>query len=80
MIHNSKIETAQQASAAKNEEHWLLCEAMNYYSKSTIEHTVNLLRSDSPYRSEKVLGCAEWLMKVRREIEATNTQYRINLL
>lgn len=80
MIHNSKIETAQQASAAKDEEHRLLCEAMNHYSKSTIEQAVNLLRSDDLYRSEKVLGCAEWLMKIRREIEATNTQHRTNLL
>lgn len=80
MIHNSKIETAQQASAAKDEEHRLLCEAMKHYSKSTIEQAVNLLRSDALYRSEKVLGCAEWLMKIRREIEETNTQCRTNLL
>lgn len=80
MIHNSKIETAQQAAAAKDEEHRLLCEAMNHYSKSTIEQAVNLLRSDDLCRSEKVLGCAEWLMKIRREVEATNKQYRTNLL
>ena len=80
MVHNSKIETAQQRAAMKDEEHRLLCEAMNHYSKNTIEQAVNLLRSDDLYRSEKVLGCAEWLMRIRREIDATNTQHRSNLL
>jgi len=80
MVHNSRIVTAQQASAAKDEEHRLLCEAMKHYSKDTIKQAVNLLRSDDLYRSEKVLGCAEWLMTIRNEIDATNAQNRSNLL
>lgn len=80
MVHNSKIETAHQAASAKDEEHRLLCEAMTQYDKNTLEQAVNLLRSDDLYRSEKVLGCAEWLLRVRRKLDAANAQSRANLL
>lgn len=40
MIHTSKIETAQQRAAEKDEEHRLLCEVMSHYSKNTIEQAV----------------------------------------
>lgn len=65
IIYKSRLKTADQAMDEKNQEFLMLMRATNNYSLKTVETAVNLLRSESLYRSEKVLGIAEWFLKVK---------------
>lgn len=62
MIYNSRLLTSFQKSAEKLEDFKMLQNAVNTYSIETVEAAVNLLRSDSMYRREKILGIAEWFL------------------
>lgn len=61
--HN--IYTAEQKMAEKKEDFKMLMGATRKYKKETVESAVNLLRSNSLYRSEKVLGIAEWFLELK---------------
>lgn len=56
------LETAGQAMAAKLQEYEMLRRALAEFKVEVVEQAATLLRSDSMYRSEKVLGVAEWLL------------------
>jgi hypothetical protein len=62
--------TAFQASAQKNQDYLTLLNALDSYSLKHVEKAITLLRTDALYRSEKVLGVAEWFAKVH-EIRAS---------
>lgn len=62
--HRDKILTPGQKMAEKKEEADMLFRAVMKYKKETVESAVNLLRSNSLYRSEKILGIAEWFLEV----------------
>lgn len=53
--------TAGQAMAAKREDYRTVQRALGEFSAQDLELAVSILRSDTLYRSEKVLGAAEWL-------------------
>ncbi|TXH68491.1 MAG: hypothetical protein E6Q83_13795 [Thiothrix sp.] len=61
MIWQSLFMNAGQYRAKKLEEFKMLSRALNEFSAATVDTAVRLLRSDKLYRSEKVLGVAEWL-------------------
>lgn len=69
MIHNSVVKTAFQASAEKSEDFKTVMTALSEFTVPMLDQALKLLRSDSLYRSEKVLGQAEWLhwLLVKRE-------------
>lgn len=69
MVNKSKIHTAEQVMAEKKEDFKMLTNAINKYKLATIETAVNLLRSNSLYRSEKHLGIAEWFLKVKNDLK-----------
>ena len=77
MIYTSKLQNALQASAEKTEDHRMLCDAVKKYRIETVKTAVNLLRSDSLYRSEKVLGVAEWFLDVLQAVEGKRKTYNI---
>lgn len=60
------IYTPEQSMAQKREEFKMLMTALNKYQLSTVETAVNILESDTLYRSEKVLGIGRWFLDVRR--------------
>lgn len=66
VLHNPRIFTASQVMAEKKEDFKMLMTAVMKYKKETIESAVNLLRSNSLYRSEKILGIAEWFLGVKQ--------------
>lgn len=76
LYRGTTLHTASQAAAEKNEDRRLLRDAVRKYRIETVETAVNLLRSENLYRSEKVLGVAEWFLKVlqmtRRNRRASN--------
>lgn len=66
MIHNKRLFTADQVMAEKKQDFLMLRNATKKYKKETVESAVNLLRSNSLYRSEKILGIAEWFLQLKQ--------------
>lgn len=69
MMFRSRLKNASQEAAEKAEDYGLLATAIGKYRIETVETAVNLLRSEALYRSEKVLGVAEWFLEVLRLVE-----------
>lgn len=67
MIRQNLLKSRFQLEAEKAEEYQMLTRAVEKYQISTAETAVNLLRSDALYRSENVLGVAEWFLVVLNE-------------
>lgn len=74
------IKTAEQAMAEKREEYRIVSRALAEFDLPTLEQVVHLLRSDALYRSDKVLGPAEWLCNLQRERTAAHGAARQNLV
>jgi len=53
--------TAGQAMAEKREDFHTVMRALSEFTKPNLETALTMLKADSLYRSEKVLGQAEWL-------------------
>ncbi len=60
-VFKHALDTPHQASAAKREDYNNVCRALGEFKPQTIEQAVTLLKMDALYRSEKVLGQAQWL-------------------
>lgn len=61
MVFKRATQTAGQAMAEKREDFKTVMHALNEFTQPHLENALTLLRSDALYRSEKVLGQAEWL-------------------
>jgi hypothetical protein len=80
MIYRQGILTAFQAAAEKHEEYITVSKALSEIPKANLETALRLLRSDALYRSEKVLGQAEWLYALQTARATTrNTAIKNNL-
>lgn len=64
--------TAGQSMSEKREEFGVVTRALAEFTQSHVETALALLNSDALYRSEKVLGQAEWLAQLHRAIEAAH--------
>jgi hypothetical protein len=81
MRHVSKVLTAEQTMAVKKEDYKMLHTALIKYPVATVERALTLLKSESLYRSEKVLGIAEWFREVHAKRNGTrNKRHQENLL
>lgn len=61
MVFKRATQTAGQAMAEKREDFKTVMHALNEFTQPHLETALTLLKTDSLYRSEKVLGQAEWL-------------------
>lgn len=61
LFKESPVQSAKQAMAEKLEDFKNVTRALKEFTLSHVETALVLLRSDALYRSEKVLGQAEWL-------------------
>jgi hypothetical protein len=61
ILHKRATQTAGQAMAEKREDFKTVMHALNEFTQPHLELALTLLKTDSLYRSEKVLGQAEWL-------------------
>lgn len=61
MVFKCLTQTAGQAMAEKREDFKTVMHAMGEFTREHLETALTLLKTDSLYRSEKVLGQAEWL-------------------
>lgn len=71
--------TAGQAMAEKREEFGTVSRALSEYSADAVNQALALLKSDALFRSEKVLGQAQWLSDLHAAI-AANQHRRANIV
>lgn len=64
MKYRRSVLTAGQKMAEKREDFKTVMYALNEFTQPMVEQAVKLLKTDSLYRSEKVLGAAEWLYEL----------------
>lgn len=72
--------TAEQAMAEKREDYKTVSRALGEFKEAVLGDVVHLLRSDALYRSEKVLGQAEWLYELQKARTAARGPSRTNLV
>lgn len=61
MKFDERALTAGQAMAAKREDFKTVLRALQEFTPATLDQALTLLRSEALYRSEKVIGPAQWL-------------------
>ncbi len=72
MLHKRRgALTAGQAAAAKKEDFKNVLRAVLEFDSTVVQQAVTLLKTDSLYRAEKVLGPAEWLLNLHHDIDRT---------
>jgi len=64
ILWKHRIQTDHQAMAEKHEDFLMLIRGLAEFRHSVVLQAVNILKSDALYRSEKVLGIAEWLLNL----------------
>lgn len=75
------LKTPFAAAASKKEDFKTICRALASFKLETLEQVVDLLRLDALYRSEKILGQAEWLYELKRAVEnMKHRQRRRNII
>jgi hypothetical protein len=80
-LWQSLVKTAFQAAAEKREDCKTLQNGLASFPLDAVKQALKLLRSDSLYRGEHVLGVAEWLKTLHEQIaEAKHAQHRLNLI
>lgn len=79
-VWKSLTQGSNQRAAEKNEDFKTLMNGLIEYKIEAVTQAVKLLKSDQLYRSEKVLGVAEWLFDLHTKRNATmNTAARENI-
>ena len=68
MVNNSRVKNASQLMAEKTEDFKMLLNALNEYPMNVVEQAVALLQTNAMYRSDRVLGVAEWFLKVHKSL------------
>ncbi|WP_068985458.1 YfaP family protein [Lysinibacillus xylanilyticus] len=81
MVNHSRIQTAGQVMAEKLEEFKMLSNALIEYTIETVEQAVVLLQSEALYRSDRVLGIAEWFKSLQDKRNSVgNNNQKTNLV
>lgn len=75
-IYARKILTAGQAMAEKREDYKNIRRALSEFTGPQLATAVRLLKTDALYRSEKILGQAEWLDSLHAVRKNTNLVWR----
>ncbi len=66
-LHPKGLLTAGQKMAERREDHHTVIRALAEFPASAVDQALTLLKSDALYRSEKVLGQAEWLAQLHAD-------------
>jgi hypothetical protein len=73
VVWSSLVQSADQKMAEELEDFKMLVSALQKYTVPEVDQALKLLRSDSLYRSEKVLGVAEWLKELHTKRASTKS-------
>lgn len=80
MIHRDRLKTAGQAMAEKREDFKNVTRALEAFPYSVTQQAMNILSTDALYRTEKVIGPAQWLHELHQSrIVAKSTSRAKNL-
>lgn len=80
-VFRHSLKTPFQAMAEKSEDYQVLQRSLHEFTTETVEQAVRLLKSEALYRSDRVLGVAEWLLKLHKAMQSTtDTKKRNNLV
>lgn len=79
-LNKSRIKSSDQVMAEKAEDFRILVDALRKYNIETIRNAVSLISADTLYRSEKVLGIAEWFFDLKRKIEGEGRKRSNNII
>lgn len=80
MIFKRATQTAGQAMAEKREDFRTVMDALGEFTQPHLETALALLQTDALYRSEKVLGQAEWLHALHVARDAVHGPRRANVV
>jgi hypothetical protein len=80
VVWQHPIQTPFQTMAEKKEDFKTLINGLMEFPLAAVDEAIKLLKTDSLYRSEKVLGVAEWFRDLHEKRKATMNNYmRANL-
>lgn len=79
MVHRDGLKTAGQKAAEKREDYKMLSSALQEYPVNVVDQAVTLLKSEALYRSDKVLGVAEWFKALKDKLERKGSQKQANI-
>lgn len=80
-VYRRSLLTAGQAMAEKKQDFLMLINALLEYPVDAVDQAVTLLKSESLYRSEKILGVAEWFKNLHDERNNTkNSRHKENIV
>ncbi|KOS60366.1 hypothetical protein FJQ98_11860 [Lysinibacillus agricola] len=81
IVNSFRLQTAGQVMAEKLEEFKMLTNALLDYSIETAEQAVVLLQSEALYRSDRVLGVAEWFKTLHEKRNSVgNNNQKTNIV
>ena len=78
--HKALTKTASQAMAEKLEDYKNVTRALSEFTLPTINQALRLLKSDALYRSEKVIGPAQWLKDLHEARDSAEKRLRSNIV
>lgn len=80
IIYSNLVVTAEQRMASRLEDYRTLMRSLNDYSIGSVRRAESLLKADQLYRSEHVLGVAEWLLELmERRVSINHSRRRNNI-
>ena len=79
LLYKPGILTAGQKMAEKREDFGTVCRALAEFPAAAVDQAITLLSTDSLYRSEKVLGQAEFLQRLHAARAAAHGDLKANL-
>ena len=74
LVHRDRTKTAGQRMAELREDRGMLMRALAEFLPATVATAEQLLKTEALYRSERVLGVAEWFARVQREQTTVGTR------
>lgn len=79
-IYRGMVQTPGQAMAEKKEDFKNVIRALAEFTLPTVEQALKILKADALYRSEKVLGPAQWLSDLHQILNSAKGQRATNLI
>lgn len=79
-VHTSRLKTAGQEMAEKKEDYRILISGLREFPEDVVQTAVNLLESETIYRSDRVLGVAKFLKELHaKRLDTSNSRTRDNI-
>lgn len=78
--YHNLLKTPGQAMAEKIEDYQILRRSLAEFPQPIVEQAITLLKSEALYRSDRVLGVAEWLLNIHQSVAHARSKQKDNLI